>query len=199
MKSQEMEDLNKKLAEKVEEIQDIEALNQTLILRDHMSNQELQDLRKELINVFPTLPVGTTIGIKRMGEVNENPFKDACLKAYPGQAWETRTVELSSLWQAKINNPNWQPFKKMYKNGKYMEVIDEDDKVLDELRSTWGEAVYDAVANALLELNEYNPSGRYVVSELWNFREGRKASLKEATQRLIQQLKALNSSKRRRR
>lgn len=55
-----------------------------------------------------------------MGEVNENPFKDACLKAYPGQGWETRTVELSSLWQAKINNPNWQPFKKMYKNGKYM-------------------------------------------------------------------------------
>lgn len=46
-----MEDLNRKLAEKVEEIQDIEDLNQTLILRDHMSNQELQDLRKELINV----------------------------------------------------------------------------------------------------------------------------------------------------
>lgn len=46
-----MEDLNRKLAEKVEEIQDIEDLNQTLIMRDHMSNQELQDLRKELINV----------------------------------------------------------------------------------------------------------------------------------------------------
>lgn len=43
--------MNRKLAEKVEEIQDIEDLNQTLILRDHMSNQELQDLRKELINV----------------------------------------------------------------------------------------------------------------------------------------------------
>lgn len=82
---------------------------------------------------------------------------------------------------------------------KMQEVIDEDDEVLNELRSTWGEAVFDAVANALLELNEYNPSGRYVVSELWNFREGRKASLKEATQCLIQQLKALSSSKRKRR
>lgn len=79
------------------------------------------------------------------------------------------------------------------------EVIDEDDKKLKDLRSQWGEAVYGAVANALLELNEYNPSGRYVVPELWNFKEGRKASLKEATQCLIQQLIALNSLKRKKR
>lgn len=51
MKTQEIEELNRKLAEKDDEIQDTEALNQTLILREHMSNQELQDVRKELINV----------------------------------------------------------------------------------------------------------------------------------------------------
>ncbi|KAI5670662.1 hypothetical protein M9H77_11026 [Catharanthus roseus] len=198
-KDKEIEELNRKLAEKDDEIQDTEALNQTLILREHMSNQELQDVRKELINIFPTLPEGTTVGIKRMGEINENPFKDACLKKFLGNDWEGRSMELCSSWQAEVNDPNWQPFKKMHKNGKYQEVIDEDDKKLKDLRSQWGEAVYGAVANALLELNEYNPSGRYVVPELWNFKEGRKASLKEATQCLIQQLIALNSLKRKKR
>lgn len=42
-----------------------------------------------------------------------------------------------------------------------------------------GEAAYNSVVNALLELNEYNPSGRYVVKELWNFKERRRARLKE--------------------
>lgn len=78
------------------------------------------------------------------------------------------------------------------------EMIDEDDNQLQELRSQWGDAAHNAVVNALLELNEYNPSGRYVVSELWNYKEGRKATLKEVIVCLVQQLKTLKSLKRRR-
>ena len=78
------------------------------------------------------------------------------------------------------------------------EVINEDDSKLKELKSQWGEAVYGAVVDALLEINEYNPSGRYAVSELWNFKQGRKASLKEAIQCIIQQLKNVKPLKRRR-
>lgn len=44
-------DLREKLAEKEEELHDMDILNQTLILREHMSNNELQAARKELINV----------------------------------------------------------------------------------------------------------------------------------------------------
>ena len=78
------------------------------------------------------------------------------------------------------------------------EVIDEGDSKLKELKSLWGEEVFKAVANSLLGLNEYNSSGRYVVPELWNFKEGRKASLKEVTKNMIEDLKMLKSVKRRR-
>ncbi|KAK3006572.1 hypothetical protein RJ639_016223 [Escallonia herrerae] len=191
-------DLSEQLAEKTEELHDMEILNQTLILRERMSNNELQDARKELINVLPNILDRTKVGIKRMGEVCQKPFQDVCLQKFSRKDWEVRAVELNSLWQEKVNNSNWHPFAKVIKDGMLEETIHEDDDQLKKLRSQFGEAVYNAVVNALLELNEYNPSGRYVVSELWNFKEGRKASLKEVIECVIEQLKILQSLKRRR-
>ncbi|KAJ0538454.1 hypothetical protein HanHA300_Chr08g0275131 [Helianthus annuus] len=191
--------LRDRLTEKEEELHDMDNLNQTLILREHMSNNELQAARKELINVLPhILESNSVIGLKRMGEVVQKPFQDVCMQRFSAQDWELRSVELSSLWQDKVNNPNWHPFKQAVKDGRMQEIIDEDDSDLRELKSQWGEEACKAVVNALLELNEYNPSGRYVISELWNFKEGRKANLKEVIECLIQQLKASRSLKRRR-
>jgi XH domain len=67
------------------------------------------------------------------------------------------------------------------------EVVDEDDPQLRKLWLDFGDDVCNAVKTALVELNEYNPSGRYVVPELWNFKEGRKATLKEVLQYIIKQ------------
>ncbi|GJZ76475.1 factor of DNA methylation 2-like protein, partial [Tanacetum coccineum] len=78
------------------------------------------------------------------------------------------------------------------------EIVDEDDSHLKELKSQWGEEACKVAVNALLELHEYNPSGRYLVSKLWNFKERRKATLKEVVNCFINQLKAMKSLKRRR-
>ena len=43
--------LRKELEEKVDELQSMDTLNQTLILKERMSNLELKDARKELITV----------------------------------------------------------------------------------------------------------------------------------------------------
>lgn len=71
------------------------------------------------------------------------------------------------------------------------EIIDEEDEKLKNLQREWGDDIYMAVATALKEINEFNPSGRYVVKELWNFKEGRKATLKEVINYAIKTVKAL--------
>jgi len=58
-----------------------------------------------------------------------------------------------------------------------------------------GEEVYKAVVAALKEINEYNPSGRYITSELWNYAEGKRATLQEGVKVLLKQWK-LNRQKR---
>lgn len=59
------------------------------------------------------------------------------------------------------------------------EVLDEDDAKLKFLCFEYGDDVCNAVKTALMEINEHNPSERYVVPVFWNFRKGRKATTKE--------------------
>ena len=69
------------------------------------------------------------------------------------------------------------------------EVLDEKDEKLIAVKTEFGDEVYTAVTTALTQMNEYNPSGRYIVPELWNFNEGRKATLTEGVQHLLKQWK----------
>lgn len=64
-------------------------------------------------------------------------------------------------------------------------MIEEEDDKLKNLRNEHDDEVYQAVITALKELNEYNPSGRYPIQELWNIKEDRKASLKDAASYIL--------------
>lgn len=46
------EELTAELNERIEEMEDLEALNQTLVIKERMTNDEIQDAKKELITVM---------------------------------------------------------------------------------------------------------------------------------------------------
>ena len=46
-----MEEMSTELADKIESLEDMESMNQTLVTKERQSNDELQEARKELINV----------------------------------------------------------------------------------------------------------------------------------------------------
>ncbi|XVE99578.1 hypothetical protein REPUB_Repub03eG0211500 [Reevesia pubescens] len=192
-----MEASLKELREKEGELEDIEALNQTLIVRERKSNDELQEARKELINGLKEISNRAQIGVKRMGELDSKPFLEAMKRRYNEELAEERASEHCSLWEEYLRDPDWHPFKRIKLEGeeKYQEVINDEDEKLRDLKDEMGNEVYKAVISAIKEVNEYNPSGRYIISELWNYGEGRKATLQEG---VVYLLKLWNAAKRKR-
>ncbi|KAK1298620.1 hypothetical protein QJS10_CPB14g01577 [Acorus calamus] len=57
------------------------------------------------------LNTGTSIGIKRMGELDEKPFQMACKRKYATVEAYVMAAELCSVWQEEIQKPHWHPFK----------------------------------------------------------------------------------------
>ncbi|KAJ3686743.1 hypothetical protein LUZ61_015907 [Rhynchospora tenuis] len=181
-----------KLSEKLEmEKKLLEDLSGDLIRKERERNDELQVIRKELIAGLEDILSGqkTLIGIKRMGELDEKPFHGACKRRYGHEDAEIKAAELISEWQEELKKPSWHPYKRVEIGGETKEVVNEDDPKLRDLWLNFGDDVCNAVKTALAELNEYNASGRYVVPELWNFKEDRKATLKEVLQYIIRQWK----------
>nr|XP_011461207.1 PREDICTED: factor of DNA methylation 2-like [Fragaria vesca subsp. vesca] len=188
-KHDEIGEIQNKLKEKEEELADIEALNNTLIVKELKSNTELQEARTELIRGWESAS-RAFIRLKRMGGIDCRTFQTACKRKYPTEEINVRAAELCSLWEKYIGDPNWHPFKVSTASfGHYKEIINEEDEKLKKLKNDFGVEVHLAVSTALLELNEYNPSGRYPLNELWNFKEDRRASLKEAILHIMKQLK----------
>ncbi|KAL5729436.1 hypothetical protein ACHQM5_002389 [Ranunculus cassubicifolius] len=191
--------LTKHLETKRDDMQYVESLNNVLVVKELKTNDEIQESRKKLTTGFQKLIRDhSTIGIKRMGELNPKPFRDVCMKKFATEDWDTKSAELCSLWQERIKDSLWFPFKVVQsKSGEYVEIIDDKDNELKQLKNELGEQVYKAVCCALSEINEYNPSSRYAEPVLWNMKEDRKARLEEAIECVLEQMVILKRTRNR--
>ncbi|KAL1327312.1 factor of DNA methylation 1 [Arachis hypogaea] len=178
------------LKDKMEYLERVENLNSFLVVKEQEYKQELLDARKESINSLQDMfGSRSQLGIKRLGELDPKPFRDSCSQKYSNEPWQEISAMLCSSWEENLKNSAWHPFKITEVNGVLQKIIDENDEKLKLLRDEHGEVVYKAVTDALMEIEEYNSSGRYTVPEIWNWKEGRRATLKEIIQYIIRQLK----------
>ncbi|GMI92152.1 factor of DNA methylation 4 [Hibiscus trionum] len=195
---QKMKAIQEQLKEKEEEWDGVEELYNTLLVRERVISNELLDARKELITGLNDISTGTraSIGVKRLGELDIKPFRIAARRKYKGVEANLKAAELCSQFQDYLLDPHWHPFKTLTdKDGNSKGILDEEDERLKATMSEHGEEVYNAVVTAITERNEYNPSGTYVVPELWNFKEGKKATLKEGVDFLLKQWKQVKRKK----
>lgn len=65
-----------------------------------------------------------------------------------------------------------------------VQVVKEEEPELKKLKKQYGENVYNSVATALLEISQYNPSGRYPVATPWNHETSEKATLADVINHL---------------
>ncbi|KAL0533662.1 hypothetical protein IC582_027703 [Cucumis melo] len=185
-----MHQMQQDLDEKEEELEYFQNINQSLIIKERRSNDEVQDARKELINVYGGSSTRAFITVKRMGDLDSKPFCTATKLKYAKDEADAKALELCSKWEDQLRDSSWHPFRIIVDDaGQAKEIINENDEKLKNLKNEYGDEVHKAVVTALMEMNEYNPSGRYIVPELWNFKEGRKATLKEGVAHILKQWK----------
>ncbi|TVU49624.1 hypothetical protein EJB05_00942, partial [Eragrostis curvula] len=170
-----------------------------LACRRASSDDDLEGLRETLIKEFMQIDCGgCVLGVKEMGRLDEKPFHAACAAKLPPKEAKKEASKLYTTWEKLLKNPSWKPFKTdAVGNNSQEEAVDVDDDMLQELKSAWGEGVYNAVVRALMEMKEYNPlSNRSITYELWNYKAGRKATAMECVEYMSNQVKQLSTFKR---
>lgn len=186
---EEIDKLREELDEKDTEMEDFHSLYQALIITERRTNDELEETKKELTKELQNMSSSRSlIGVKRMGELDQKAFLAAC-KEKIAEDDEEQLALLCSKWDNEIRQPEWHPFNVVQVDGQEKEILKESDEKLQALKAELGEKAHDVVVKALLEMNEYNPSGRYPIPELWNFKEDRRAPIGEVAAYIVRQCK----------
>ncbi|XP_014511549.1 factor of DNA methylation 1-like [Vigna radiata var. radiata] len=187
------EKLKAKVVVLEEELETSKDFNQALITKEREINDELEKARKKLMEEITEIScLYDNICVRRVGEIDTEPFIRTfrARKNISKEDADQTALKMCSLWQKNVEDPHWYPFKIITNNGKPKEVLDEDDGDLIRLKEGLGYRAYKAVVAALIEMNEYNSSGRFIVREIWNKEKGRRATLKEGIEFMINQIKS---------
>ncbi|CAH8306307.1 unnamed protein product [Eruca vesicaria subsp. sativa] len=172
--------------------------------KERMANDEFQEARKEMIQQFwkdkEDLVSGEKIRVKIMGQLNMDPFVVAVKKKHrcPQARAEIKATILCSFWETQIGDVHWHPFKVDESDGIAKLVVDNKDEKLVKLKDEYGEELCDEVVRTKKEIVEYNASGGYVISELWNFEKEEKATMEEATEVMLKIRKKVLATKNKR-
>ncbi|KAF3638990.1 hypothetical protein FXO38_22923 [Capsicum annuum] len=94
-------------------------------------------------------------------------------------------MELCSLWDENLRDHGWNHIKVFMVNDKFMNAMDNEYEKLKDLKKNYGEEVYKASTTTLIDINDYNPKGRYIMSELWNYIVKKKDILEEGVTVLL--------------
>ncbi|KAE8772585.1 protein INVOLVED IN DE NOVO 2-like [Hordeum vulgare] len=164
------------------------------VLRRKLHESEAMHSQHEQQNGSTSEPAWSKmyLGVKEMGKLSEKLLQDACAVKLAPKYAVTKASELYTLWQELLDSPNWNPFKSVIVDDNCQEeVIDVDDDKLEGLKMAWGEGPYNAVIGALVERKEYNTDGTGDAFDLWNYKEGRKATLGECVDCIFDKVKKL--------
>ncbi|RDX80339.1 Factor of DNA methylation 1, partial [Mucuna pruriens] len=183
-RKKEIKEMEEKLEDMIFDMSVKDDENQALERKEQLAKTELEDARQELVRVLSQILKGcSNIGVKKLGEISAKPFQKVCKNRYKDKKKASlESAKLRAKWQKEILDSTWHPFRIVAVEGQEkQEVIDEDDKKLSSLKKDLGEEAYVAVVTALKELHGYhNSSGKSVIPEVWNFKTGRRATLVEA-------------------
>lgn len=168
---------DEQLQELKEQLQELKDRVNSVCLAIQRKNDEMQDARQELIHGLEMYPYCSYVGIKRMGVVDSMPFYFGCHLTKKTRKETTKNpTNLLIKCRKLVEDQNWHPFKA---GSDEKEIIDEENEEMVRLKAECSEEQYHAVVTALKERNEYEINGTHPVQELWNYKEKRKASLKE--------------------
>ncbi|KAE8671964.1 hypothetical protein F3Y22_tig00111877pilonHSYRG00233 [Hibiscus syriacus] len=124
----------KELEETSEALEDLESSYSCLMMSHLLANQELQDARKEAIQgLNDILNSKTTLGIKRMGDIDQKAFEVACSQKLPHKHWRETCAKLCSLWQQNVLDSKWHPFKMIDTDGNLQKYPPQNDVVWERV------------------------------------------------------------------